>query len=312
MPPELAAYQMARAGDMPPARRDAYLQTFKDVPRPPKLLRHLMSPEFLDAAKATQLVELINAEPLIAAKVLSAVNSPLYGLKSQVTSAGQAVTYLGLNQVRSLCLQYILISAFKADSPERQQALDQTWRASALASELTHQLCIRLDIPQPGSVVSAVVLSFLGRLATTATMPRALLKQIPARDLLARAVAEQQTMGLPASEIGRLLMEQWGLPPSVVAEAADIDRLLVSPAGTLNPGRAAGLVLGYLAARLGEALACGEMPDLQAVDLSALPANEFFHVRGHLADPRLARLQEYLRLPAVNGELQRMLAFWTH
>lgn len=310
MPPELAAFEMAGASDLPPERRAAYLQTFKEVPRPPKLLRHLMSPEFLEAANSAQLVELISAEPLIAAKVLGAVNSPLYGLKTQVTSAGQAVTYLGLNQVRSLCLQYILISAFKADSAERQQVLERTWRASALASELAQQLCFRLELAQPGTTVSAVVLSFLGRLATAATMPRALLQQIPSRDLLARAMAEQQQMGLPASEIGRLLMAEWGLPASIVAEAADIDRVLVSPRGAIDLARAPRLVLGYAAARLGEALAWGEIPDLLALDLAAAPGAEFHHLRSHLGDARLARLPEVLRAPALSSELQRMLAFW--
>ncbi|MBL8360468.1 MAG: HDOD domain-containing protein [Rubrivivax sp.] len=306
----LASYRPQRAAELPPERRKSYVDTFREVPRPPKLLRHLMSPEFLEAANSAQLVELISAEPLIAAKVLTAVNSPLYGLKSPVTSVGQAVTYLGLNTVRTLCLQYILISAFKADSPERQQVLDATWRASALASELTHQLCYRLGMAEPGFTVSAVVLSFLGRLATAATMPRALLPQIPARDLLARAEAEQQRMGLPASEIGRLLMTEWGLPERLVAEAADIDTVLSTPAQGLDPARAPRLALAYLCARLGERLAVGEVPDLLTFDLAATADAELHHFRGHLSDARLAKLTEHVRAPALSAELQRMIAFW--
>ena len=310
LPTALAAYHPQLAVGLPAERRKAYVDTFRDVPRPPKLLRHLMSPEFLEAANSAQLVELISAEPLIAAKVLTAVNSPLYGLKSPVTSVGQAVTYLGLNTVRTLCLQYILISAFKADSPERQQVLDATWRASALASELTHQLCYRLGMAEPGFTVSAVVLSFLGRLATAATMPRALLPQIPARDLLARAEAEQQRMGLPASEIGRLLMTEWGLPERLVAEAADIDTVLSTPAQELDPARAPRLALAYLCARLGERLAVGEVPDLLTFDLAATADAELHHFRGHLSDARLAKLAEHVRAPALSAELQRMIAFW--
>lgn len=310
IPPELAGFSLRRARDLPAERQAAYLATFRDVPRPPKLLHQLMSPEFLNAANSVELVDLITAEPLIAAKVLKTVNSPLFGLKNPVTSVGQAVTYLGLSMVRSLCLQYILIAAFKADSAERQEVLDATWRASALASELTHQLSYRVALPEPGLTVSAVVLSFLGRLATAATMPRTLLAQVPSRDLLARARAEQERMGLPASEIGRLLMVDWELPERIVSEAADIDTLLVRPSSELDPARRARLALAYLCARLGERLAAGELPDLIAFDLNSCADRELFHLRGYLADPALSRLGEYLRTPMLSADLQRMLAAW--
>lgn len=311
-PPELAGFQRNAAAALAPERRAGYVSTFREVPRPPKLLQHLMSPEFLNAANSAQLVELINAEPLIAAKVLAAVNSPLYGLKSPVSSAGQAVTYLGLNVVRSLCLQYILISAFKADSPERQQVLESTWRTSALASELCHQLSYRLALPEAGLGVSAVVLSFLGRLATAATMPRALLASVPARDHLMRSQAEQAHMGLCAGEIGRLLMAEWGLPERIVAAASDIDTLLVTPHDPGAGERGSRLALGYLCARLAERLVGGELHDLLAFDLDRCNDAELHHLHSYLAEPALARLGEYLRAPMLSADLQRMLAAWRH
>ena len=76
------------------------------------------------------------SEPLIAAKVLSTVNSPLYGLHRPVTNIGQAVTFLGISSVRSLCLQYMLAEAFKPTQAEAQKAFDAIWKASAIASEL--------------------------------------------------------------------------------------------------------------------------------------------------------------------------------
>jgi HD-like signal output (HDOD) protein len=307
-PPELAAFSRLRAQDLAPERQAAFVKVFRDVPRPPRLLQHLMSPEFLNAANSAQLVELISAEPVIAAKVLSAVNSPLYALKAPVRSAGQAVTYLGLNSVRSLCLQYILISAFKADTPERKQALDAIWRATALAGELAHQLSYRLNLPEPGTTVSAVVLSFLGRLATAATMPQGVLAKVPARDFLQRSVAEQETLGLCAGEIGRLLMRDWGLPENIIADAADIDAMLVTPAGGFETSRNARLALGYLCARLAEQLACGERSELLSFTLQNSSEAELHHLKGALGDARLARLADFVCEPGLSGEVQRMLA----
>ena len=308
LPAELSGFQHLLSDTLTAERRSAFVAIFRDVPRPPKLLQHLMSPAFLNAADSSQLVELISAEPLIAAKVLAAVNSPLYGLKTPVRSTGQAVTYLGLNSVRSLCLQYILITAFKADTPARQQMLDAAWRASSLASELAQQLCYRLNMPEPGTTVSAVVLSFLGRLATAATMPQGVLAKVPTRDFLQRSRAEQALMGLCSGEIGRLLMVDWGLPKHIAADAADIDTVLVTPLRALDSSRSARLALGYLCARLGEQLACGERTDLLDFDLQHSTAVELHHLQGGPADARLAPLAEVLREPRLSADLQRMLA----
>lgn len=303
-PPDLAAFAPRRLDELSGERRTGYLQVFKDVPRPPRLLHHLLSPEFFDGASSAQLVDLISAEPLIAAKVLATVNSSQYGLSRPVTGIGQAVTYLGLNTVRSLCVQHILRSTFLPDGRERKPLLETAWTASALASELAQRLSQDLGLDDRGALVSAVVLSFLGRLATAARTPLPILDDIPARGLLERMRAEQDQLGLPAGEIGRLLMAEWGLPESVITDAADLDRALVTPPTT--DARGTRLALGYLCARLGERLATGELADLAALDLAADTSSELFHWRGVLAQRPLARVGELVRSRALVTAIHRM------
>lgn len=303
-PAELAGLTLRHLDELPDDRRAAYRQVFKDVPRPPRLLHHLLSPAFFDGASSAQLVELISAEPLIAARVLATVNSAAYGLSRPVTAIGQAVTHLGLNQVRSLCVQHIMRGCFMMDGAERRPLLEATWAASALASELAQRLGLALGVEDRGGLVSAVVLSFLGRLATQAHTPMGILQTIPPRDLLARADAEQRQFGLCAAEIGRLLMTAWGLPASVVADAADLDRVLVQmPAADAHGQR---LALGYLCTRLGERMAYGELPDLATLDLATGRDAECFHLRGALAGPSLGGLQAKLHAPDLLAALQRL------
>jgi HD-like signal output (HDOD) protein len=308
MPPVLAAFHLQRADDLPDAKKTAYTTTFRDIPRPPRLLDHLLSPDFVNAASSAQLVDLITAEPLIAARVLTTINSPTYGLKSPVSSIGQAVTYLGLNTVRSLCLQYILIASFKPDSAERKQMIDAAWRSSALASELTQRLAQRLGLDDRGSMVSAVVLSFLGRLATTASVTGDQLSEIAAHGLLARASAEQKVLGLGSSQIGRLLMLDWGLPAAIVEDATDIDLVLVLPGSAFDAERASRLALCYVCARLGERLAEGDLADLMRFDPHAESDAELFHFRGYLAATELERLVQFIRSPELDAILQQMRA----
>lgn len=310
LPPALEAFQPQFAKDLPGSTKQVIIKTFKDVPRPPKLLHHLLSNDFVSTASSAELEDLIVGEPLIAAKVLATVNSPLYGLKTQVRSIGQAVSYLGLNAVRSVCLQYILIDSFKADSSERERALNATWTASALASEMIQRLAQHLSLPDQGALVSAVVLSFLGRLATSATLPHATLAEIPSRRLLARAAAEQQAIGLASGEVGRLLMTDWELPRKIIDDAADIDLVLTTPlnaATAADPVRRARLALCYLCARLGERLAEGEMENLRGYDILADRDPDFFHAWSYFDDARLYRLAAFFRSEELDRALGKMI-----
>lgn len=305
-PPALAMFQRRSASSLGDEERTTVLGCYREVPRPPRLLHYLMSPKFFEASNSAQLVDLISAEPLVAARVLAALNSPLYGLKAPVISVGQAVTYLGLNAVRSLCLQNILINAFEADSPERKAVLEETWRASAMASELAQQVSYRLGWSDGVLVASAVVLSFLGRLVTVATLPLAQLRQIASEDFLQRSLKEQEQLGLCCGEIGRLLMQSWALPELVATDAADIDTLLVTPRAHIDPQRSHRLALGYLCARVGDRLAVGRCSDLLNFDIGDSDDVEWFHLRAHLADKRLGRVLEYLRAPILDTDIQRM------
>lgn len=308
VPPELQAFTWRRLADLTDDQRQALLARHRQVPRPPRLLSQLLSREFVNEASASELAELIGAEPLLAARVLKAVNAPYYGLARPVSSIAQAVSLLGLTAVRIVCLRYIFIASFKTDDPLRQQALQQTWTASALASELTQRLAAPLGLDAQGQWAGAVVLSFLGRLATVATMPQDLLASLPPPGRLARIEAEQQALGLGAGEVGRLLMLDWGLPPAVVDDAADIDAAMLLPGGAGSPERAAELALACLCVRLGERLASGEIEDLARHVLDADPSPELFHLRHSLGPARLARVAAVLQDPALAQGLRRIAA----
>jgi len=306
-PAELGDFQMLRAADLAEDRKQAIVTVFRDIPRPPRLLQHLLSPDFVSAASSAELVDLIAGEPLIAAKVLGTVNSPFYALKAPVHSIEQAVSLLGLNAVRSVCLQYLLIQAFKSDSAERQQILDRTWSASAVASEIVQQLSSRLDLPERGIMASAVVLSFLGHLATAATMPRGVLATIPTLGYLARSKAEQQKFGVCSSEIGRLLMLEWGLPAQIVEDAAESSRLLTTPCTGLDPTRESRLALCYLSARLGERLAFGQLSGLTSFDLEGDTDPDYFNVQAFLGETLTQRVTGQLRSSELNDAVVRVL-----
>lgn len=306
-PAALAGFEWRRAESLPSSSRQALLAELRRLPPPSRAFHQLVSPQFVARASSAELSELVIGEPQVAVKVLASVNSALYGLQTPVTSIGQAVTFLGLNSVRSICLQYMLSASFKADTPAQQRRFELIWSASALASELCFKLAQQLRLPDPGGMVTQLVLSFLGHFAAAARMPS---EHLLAADqgLLARARAEQQALGVPAAEIGGLLLQEWALPAGLVADVVDIDRQLVTPADGRDELRAATLAVCYFSARLGEKLARGEPVDLLAFDPWAAQDPDYFWLAGHLERPRLARLPELLRGPELVRAVQTMLA----
>ena len=311
--PDWPAFTPVRARDLPPLHRRQLLDKHVAVPRPSRLLDQLLSPEFINQASPRQLADLVVGEPLLATRVLRAVNSPFYGLPQPVTSIVQAVTYLGLTTVRITCLRYIFIAAFKTTDPRRQQAIDRLWLAGSLASDLMHRAAPALQLNDAGRWASAVLLSFLGRLAVVASAPAEQLSALSDADPVLRVGAEQEVLGICAAELGRLLMSDWGLPATVVDDAADIEWLLFGP----PPGtsvrasadeRSEALAVCALCVRLGERVARTSAGSWPGLDFASDPTHEIACLRMHLGERRLGAVQPWLDSPAVLLILQRSTA----
>ena len=308
LPPEISSLQLARADSLDPARWQTLVDTFSNVPRPPRLLTQLVSLDLMSSSSSQELMAMISGEPLIAAKVLAAVNSPAYGLGRPVAGVGQAVTFLGLNSVRAICMQYALMQAFQADCPARAKRLSALWLASALAGEMSTHPMHRVGLPDPGGMTSAVVLSFLGSLAVTIGLPQAQLATMPARDSLQRTLAEQAQWGVAAAEIGRMLMTRWELPDTLVDEAAGISQGLVLAFTSSKDSAALRRAFGHLCVCLAERLAFGELGSLADFDLAADDSHELACARSFLPDARFLALLAELRSAHMGQRVSQMMS----
>jgi len=305
LPVELAGFHWRTETDLDDEHRAAMIAAVRGIPRPPRSMQQLLSPEFVARASSIELSELVMGEPLIAAKVLSTVNAPFYGLHKPVTNIGQSVTFLGISSVRSLCLQYMLAEAFKPTLAEAQKAFDAIWKASAIASELAVRLGKALNLPDQASMSTQVVLGFVGQLATASLIPAAGMPQWLGRDRLERARLEQDLLGLNAVEIGGLLMKSWELPAALVSDVNDMGRLLVTPPAAIDPARLPRIALGYLCAHLGEGLAQGRITSPEALTIG--DAVDTHHLRACLAHPLLARLPAALQSLELQTAVRQML-----
>ncbi len=306
-PPALAAFEWLKVQDLAAEQRDTLLTAIKGIPRPPHSLQKLLSPEFVARAGSAELSELVMGEPIIAAKVLSTVNAPFYGLHKPVTGIGHAVTFLGMNTVRNICLQYMLAEAFKPRLATSQRAFDGIWRASAIASELCVRLSKALNLPDQGALSTQVVLGFVGHLSAASLLPPKALDDWLDLGRLDRARREQESMTLSAGEVGGLLMGAWGLPEALVSQVRAIDRVLVTPPSADPTAESPRLALCYLCARLGERLATGQITTLQGYDPFLDVGSDTFYLNQHLRNPMLRQLPAALASAEVQEAVDQML-----
>lgn len=305
-PPTLAAFHWVLERELPPAQHQALMTVIGGIPRPPLSMQKLLEPDFFNRADPAELSELLMGEPLIAAKVLAIVNSPFYGLPQPVTSIEPAVTLLGMDTVRNVCLQYMLAQAFRPELASAQRSFDAIWRASAIASELCLYLGKALGWPEPGVLATKVVLVFVGHLAAASLLPSNGVEEWLMQDRLRRAKLEQEVIGLAAGEVASLVLRLWELPSTLVEDVSTISRVLVTPASAVAPDQVPLLALAYLCVGVGEKLALGQLASIKAYDLDADLGSDTFHLRSYLSHPALAQLRAVLSSSQLHTDLQHL------
>lgn len=285
MPADLAVLTLTPARYLANDERANIMNILRNIPRPPRSMHELTSAEFMSRASSGNIAELVLNEPMVAALVMGKIHSPIFGLSQPVKHLGQAITFLGTQTVRSICLRYLMGESFSTSDPQVKQVFDNFGEASILASELCLRLCNAMKLPDSSSMRTLVILSFTGHLAAAVLQMRKSNMAVPSNPgrLLQRVKQQQEVLGLAAPEIGRLLMNEWELPPSMVADIAWIDHVLVVPASHSGAEDKLATGLCYLSARLAERLVMGEIAGPADIEPCLDHDPDFFHVGSYLA-----------------------------
>lgn len=202
-----------------------------DIPAQPQSLVKLSLLLAEDDVNLTAAAELIEADMALAAAVLKAVNSSLYGLNGRVQSVGQAATYLGMNEVAAITFEIGLRAAFAAAAE-----LEPLWQRAARRGSLMGRLAGRLSL-DAWAAHSAGLFEECGKAVLFRHAPdhyRAMLRA--AADDSELALLERTGFGVSHDALGAALCESWGLGAAAVASV----RHHVGAQATLRLPEAAG------------------------------------------------------------------------
>jgi HD-like signal output (HDOD) protein len=180
----------------------------------PRVCAQLAELTAQDAPHAAQLARLIQSDPALAGEIMRVANSPVLKPRVPIVSLQQAVSWLGVAEVRNIAMAVMLrgeVFVAPGHEPESEQLWREAWLAGLWAKEIARE--------RRKHVETAFLAALMHR--TGAALA---LKILSGFEVQQRTVMDAQNFANLVVEFepkfGVLLMEQWHLPSDVQAAAS--------------------------------------------------------------------------------------------
>jgi HD-like signal output (HDOD) protein len=204
-------------------------QTIAPLPRVCAQLAEVTAQQGTDAG---QLARLIQSDPALAGEIMRVANSPALRPRAPIVSLQQAVSWLGVAEVRNIAMAVMLrgeVFSAPGHEPESEELWREAWLAGLWAKEIARE--------RRKHVESAFLAALMHR--TGAALALKILSRFEADQ---RTVMDARTFADLVMEFepafGRLLMSNWHLPGDVQDGASDWRNYRDSPhsdlAGTVH------------------------------------------------------------------------------
>jgi HD-like signal output (HDOD) protein len=187
-------------------------QTIAPLPRVCAQLAQLTAQQATDAA---QLARLIQSDPALAGELMRVANSPALRSRTPVVSLQQAVSWLGVAEVRNIAMAVMLrgeVFVAPGHEPESEQLWREAWLAGLWAKEIARERRKHVE-----SAFLAALMHRTGAALALKILSRFEFEQRTAMD--ARTFGDLVVEFEPA--FGRLLMGGWLLSQDVQDAASD-------------------------------------------------------------------------------------------
>lgn len=170
-------------------------------------------------SNANSLAQIISRDHGLTCKVLQVANSIAYSPQQTIASVSHAVSWLGLDTVRSLVAAAHLVEQLN-HWPQRQQQLRGLIAKSLIAATVAGELGASIEYAQPGQLFTGALLYSIGDLAIAYQAPEIhqAVQAIHAKPKLVadRGIEESRIIGVPRMVLAQALAKIWNLPEDLV------------------------------------------------------------------------------------------------
>jgi len=204
------------------ARLELILQQLEALPTLPAVATRLLQLTGSDDADARQVIELVESDQALTAKVLSLCRTADKGLTEAVTTVDRAVLLLGFEAIRNAVLSIKVVEVF-ADEPEQDGgpttrfSVPAFWRHSlavAIAAEMIASAIRKPAELPPSEAFVCGLLHDVGKLALEHLLPKSYQRVVELTEQHQMNIAdiERRVIGLDHQTVGKRLAEHWQLP----------------------------------------------------------------------------------------------------
>ncbi|HTZ19003.1 MAG TPA: HDOD domain-containing protein [Dissulfurispiraceae bacterium] len=186
-----------------------------------------------NAAFIGSIVETIEKDPAISAKIIGFSNAAFYRMGDPVTNIRDAVMKIGFDNVKSVALGISLLTLFKSERGEVPRDYRNIIRHSVVAGLMAKEVADMLKWRDHGEVFTCGLLHDLGLLVMSAYFPD-IYSQVMTKfkEGAVFTEVEKEVCGFSHGEVGAWLADGWQLPESV----CEVVRYHHTPAkAVLNP-----------------------------------------------------------------------------
>lgn len=154
------------------------------------------------------IVKIVNMDPVISAKLIQVVNSPIYRSLSPISNCFDAINRLGLTTTRNLVTTFSMNNLIKSDNPFAKKLIQNTWLQSVKVSSISHTLAILTKKVDPDEALLAGLLHNIG-----------VLPILSFADSYSQGIHQHidinHCINELSGQIGAIILEQWEFPDNL-------------------------------------------------------------------------------------------------
>ncbi len=229
----------------------------------PRVVTWVLDIASRDELIPNELIEVIQTDPGITARVLRVSNSAFYGCQGEIASLKDAGNLLGVSTLVNLVLTCAASNYFRQQGSAAASGQDRLWQCCLTHAVASRLLAERHGRTDPEVAYTAGLLQHVGSLVLDRFYDDGrVFIDTAVRNGDERIDAERKVLGMSHAEIGARLLSRWDMPHALVdtvrfhhkPDQASIDPVLASTT--------------HLAETVGAARIAEEEPDALAYNVS--------------------------------------------
>ena len=195
-------------------------QTLKELPPLPTAVAKILDETNRQEPDMHKIDEIVSCDQALSAKVLRIVNSAYYGLSRQITSVGQAVLILGIQQIRNITLSIGAVTAFSSKTSIDTDGMRRFWQHSFATASACTALAGKLNLDRKAAdeISTIGILHDVGRMFFFCNFKPSYQKLVTKALLSGRTYEEEEEefLGDTHASIGAIVADRWELPEKIV------------------------------------------------------------------------------------------------